>query len=92
MKITVRAFARFREFFGGQFDIEVPEHARVRDAVRAIARSRPGGGEVLLDAEGDVQRSVIVLVNRARVAGESRETLRLEEGDEITIYPPVAGG
>jgi len=38
------------------------------------------------------ERAHLVLVNGVYVAPDERGNRRLEEGDEVAIFPPVAGG
>jgi len=52
----------------------------------------PAGARELLDGEGNLSKSVIVMVNRERVAGAGREEVPVHPGDEVAFYPPVAGG
>ncbi|OPX66250.1 MAG: ThiS family protein [Methanoregulaceae archaeon PtaB.Bin056] len=92
ISVRVRAFARFRELFGERFEVAVPEPATIRDVVMAVGQSNANGMGELLDSGGRVKSSVIILVNRERVTGTHREDHPVADGDEVAIYPPVAGG
>ena len=92
ISVRVRAFARYRELFGERFEVTVPAPATVRDVVMAVEESNPRGMGELLDSGGRVKPSVIVLVNRERVTGSHRDDHPVAGGDEVAIYPPVAGG
>jgi len=90
--IHVRTFARFRELFGDDLEISVAVPATVRSVAAELARVNPAGARELLDGEGNLSKSVIVMVNRERVAGAGREEVPVRPGDEVAFYPPVAGG
>ena len=90
MKVRVRAFAQFREIIGSEVEVEVPEGT---DLIGMLARLAGGSGpvrEALFDHEGTVLRHVILMVNGKRVGGKERYVL--SEGDEVAVFPPVAGG
>lgn len=76
--MTVLFFASYRERAGGpRRELELPAGARVSDLLRRLRE------------EGlDLPESASVAVNRRYAAGD-RE---LEEGDEVALIPPVAGG
>jgi len=90
--IKVRAFARFRELFGDSFEIQVSTPATMHSVIQAVGKRNERGLPELMDGEGKIIRSVIILVNRERITGERREEHSVAGGDEVAIYPPVAGG
>lgn len=90
--IHIRAFARFRELFGDRFDLEVEAPATIRSVMHEIGRRNVQGISELVDHEGNVKKSVIVMVNRERVSGETRDDHPVVGEDEVALYPPVAGG
>ncbi len=90
--VHVRAFARFREMFGDHFEVQVRAPATIHMVVEAVAGRNEHGIAELLDDGGTIKRSVIVLVNRERISGDGREQRAVEAGDEVALYPPVAGG
>ncbi|MCU0631583.1 MAG: MoaD/ThiS family protein [Methanolinea sp.] len=92
IKVHIRSFARFRELFGDRFEVEVCQPATIRSVVQAVGQRNRDGLQELMDGEGKVKRSVILLINRERITGEGRENHPVAEGDEVAIYPPVAGG
>jgi molybdopterin synthase catalytic subunit len=76
----VRLFASYREAAGrGQFDLELPAGAAVRDAIARVTREHP------LIAEG---RKVVIARNREYVGIDAP----LADGDELALIPPVSGG
>jgi MoaE-MoaD fusion protein len=78
MEVTIRLFAMLRERAGaGELRLELPEGARVRDALAAP--------QVAALAEG---LPLVMAVNREYAA----EDVPLSPGDELALVPPVSGG
>ncbi|MDI9632950.1 MAG: MoaD/ThiS family protein [Methanolinea sp.] len=90
--VRVRAFARFREVLGDRLEIPLPAGSTVRHVVNEVVRANPAASALLLDSDGHLKKSVIVMVNRERVGGPDREDHPVNPGDEVALYPPVAGG
>jgi len=92
MKVRVRAFARFREAFGPEQVLDLPEGAGLDTLLRTFAESREDGYAVLFDAEGRLQDDVVLMHNRRRVGEAAVGGTALSDGDEVAVFPPVAGG
>jgi molybdopterin converting factor subunit 1 len=81
MYVTVKLFASLREAAGReQLRWELPDEATVGRLIRELRSSLPG-----LDSGIGRAR---VAINR-RYAGADD---RLQEGDEVALFPPVSGG
>jgi molybdopterin synthase sulfur carrier subunit len=92
MKIRVKTFARFRELVGTDLEIELPVGSTVLDGVNVLLSGNSEAIEALLDEHGNIRSHVIVMVNKRRLANRDREKELLHDGDELAIFPPVAGG
>jgi molybdopterin synthase catalytic subunit len=80
MHVLVRLFASYREAAGrGQFEMELPEGARVRDVLARVLADHP-----LLRS----QREIVAARNREYVGLDEPVT----DGDEVALIPPVSGG
>ncbi len=81
MHVRARFFASYRELVGAsELEFEVPPGATVAEALSRL-RARDGGF-------GRLPTSVAVAVNREYATPDRG----LEEGDELALLPPVAGG
>lgn len=92
MTIKVRFFARFRELLGTDLIIDYPAGATLAPFIRDIAKKNKDGYDALFDEHGTFREFVIVMRNGKRVEHGDTVTLPLADGDEIAIFPPVAGG
>jgi len=80
MTVTVRLFASYADKLGrSEISLDLPDGSTVRDAVSSIG-SLPGA-----DA---LPPSPLVAVN----CEYAKPELALNEGDEVALIPPVAGG
>jgi sulfur-carrier protein len=92
MKILIRTFARFREIFGDERTVDLPEGSTIATLLTMLGDESCEAGEALFSEDGELKRYVILMRNRHRMRRDEIEALALSEGDEIAILPPVAGG
>ncbi|QYZ80343.1 MoaD/ThiS family protein [Methanofollis formosanus] len=92
MKVRVRAFARFREIFGSEQVIDLPDGAGLDVLLKRFAERREDGRAALFDGEGRLLSHVVLMHNRRRVGDAAVSGTALADGDEVAVFPPVAGG
>lgn len=92
MLIHVRAFANFREILGKETDLDLGEGSTVGDLLEILVSSHQGLGPAIFEDDGRVREYVIIMRNRERIDSLEGLAAVLEEGDEVAILPPVAGG
>ena len=92
MKVTLRFFARFGELLGKSMDIEGKEGMSVAGLVRQAAAGNKAGYDAIFDEMGAFRDFVIVMRNKKRIRLQDAESIHIGEGDEIAVFPPVAGG
>ena len=90
MKVRVKAFARFREILGSDLLLDLPDEAPMTTVLSAL-RDR-AGSDAIFDGSGALRAHVILMRNGKRVKRSDLDTLVLADGDEVAIFPPVAGG
>lgn len=92
VKVTVRFFARFGELLGNTQEIEAREGISVADLVKEAASGNKAGYDTIFDEEGAFRDFVIVMRNKKRIRSQDAGSIPVGEGDEIAVFPPVAGG
>ncbi|MBI4363136.1 MAG: MoaD/ThiS family protein [Euryarchaeota archaeon] len=93
MKVTLKAFANLGEALGRpEVEMDIPEGATLRALLEEAIRRHPGLRGMLFDEKGELRPAINVMLNGDQVEyGEGLDT-PLSEGDEVAIFPPVAGG
>jgi molybdopterin synthase sulfur carrier subunit len=92
MNVRIRAFARFREIIGGENTLELHDGTSVLGALKSLSAGSKDFRDACFDKEGNVASHVVLMINGKRISGRDREILVLNDGDELAIFPPVAGG
>jgi molybdopterin synthase sulfur carrier subunit len=92
MHVTLRFFARFGELLGNLREIEGEDGMSIAGLVRHTATGNSAGYAAIFDENGAFRDFVIVMHNKKRIRLQDAATIRISEGDEIAVFPPVAGG
>ena len=66
--------------------------ATIGDAISELQTRYPGIKERLVDESGSVRRFVNVYVNEEDIRFLQNQQTKLNDGDEISIIPAIAGG
>jgi len=92
MNIRMRAFAQFGELFGTETTLEVSGPSTIPETLHRICEGSEEKRQALFDESGAIHPYIILVRNRVRVDRDELYVLRLGEGDELALLPPVAGG
>ena len=92
MKVKVKFFAPFRELFGAkESEIELKGAPDVQELLNLLCDSDERRDKIF-DQFGELSSYVMILKNRQPIQILDGVRTKLEEGDEIAIFPPVSGG
>ncbi|MFC7116134.1 ubiquitin-like small modifier protein 1 [Natronoarchaeum sp. GCM10025703] len=91
MEIEIRSFAGFREALGQKtVTTTAPEEATVGDVLRELDEEHP---ELeVFDTDGSPREYITVMKNGKDITHMEGMETRLDDGDTISAFPPVAGG
>jgi len=92
MSVKVRFFARFRELLGTNIIVEPASGAMLADVIKEIAARKKEGHDAIFDDQGIFREFVIIMKNGRRIETEDAGKTPVADGDEIAVFPPVAGG
>ena len=92
MMVKVRAFASFREILGREQEIDMRPGSTVSDLLSDLARTNRRFKDAAFDDSGRLKDYVLLMKNKKRIDPLQDLTIELTEGDEIAVFPPVAGG
>lgn len=93
MDLELRFFATFREAVGQKtLEREFEDGSTVGEILASLEAEYDGMEGNLLDGEGQLQPNLNILKNGREVLHmEGPETV-MEDGDTLSVFPPVAGG
>ncbi|WP_440769967.1 ubiquitin-like small modifier protein 1 [Natronorubrum sp. DTA28] len=96
MEIELRFFATFREAVGQKERVEpFDDGASVGDVLASLESSYDGlEGQLLEDGDDgvEIRPQLSVLKNGRDVTHMAGVETELEDGDRLSVFPPVAGG
>jgi molybdopterin synthase sulfur carrier subunit len=90
MQIELRFFANFREAVGQKtLRREFEDGQRAGDVLRTLSEEFT---EMDLFEEGELREYLTILRNGTDITHLEGLETALEDGDELSVFPPVAGG
>lgn len=93
MRIILRTFADYREITGTkEMLIDLKEGQTMGGLFTLLTCKYPPLGRQMFQDSGGLKAFVIVLVNGRNIEFLHGMDTRLEEGDVVALFPPVAGG
>lgn len=93
MDLELRFFATFRAVVGQKVvERSFPDGSTVRDVLAAYESEYADLEGRMLDDDGEIRPQLSILKNGREVEHlEGADTL-MEDGDTLSVFPPVAGG
>ena len=91
MQPELKFFATFREAVGEKtIEREYPDDATVGDVLEALVEEHPDLD--VFEEDGELRPHLSILVNGRDVVHVDGLDTGLEDGDTLSVFPPVAGG
>ncbi|MDX1744793.1 MAG: ubiquitin-like small modifier protein 1 [Halobacteriales archaeon] len=91
MNVQLRLFATFREAVGERsVDRDFPEDSTVGDVLHTLDEEYPAFE--VFDEDGTLREYLSILVNGRDITHLDGVDTPLEDGDKLSLFPPVAGG
>ncbi|MBX0322190.1 MoaD/ThiS family protein [Halomicroarcula sp. F13] len=91
MEIELRFFANFRATVGQKIlHREFDDGARAGDVLRELSDEYPEMD--LFESEGTLRQYLTILRNGQDIEHLDGLETTVEDGDELSVFPPVAGG
>ena len=92
MRIHVKALRPFKETLGaGDIEMDRPEGETVEGLIRHLVEEHPAFGPQALNDEGGIDVTLNIMVSGTPV-GEHDLATPLEDGDDVMLFMPLAGG
>ncbi len=93
MKVRVRFYAHMRDLVGkkGTMELDLEEGATISELLRELLLDSQIR-ETLLDKNEEIKSDITILKNGREIRFLSGMETRLDSGDEISVFPVVAGG
>jgi sulfur-carrier protein len=92
MRVKVLAFAGFREILGKERELDLKDGATVGELLENLSAGSPRFKEAAFEQSGALRDYVLLMVNRKRIDPQQELARVLAEGDELAVFPPLAGG
>lgn len=93
MIVSVQYMAQLRTLVGvSEEQFELPEASHALTLVKRIAQDRSAAASHLLAESDSVRPSLLIAINGKAIALQNVAATMLEDGDVVTLLPPIAGG
>jgi len=91
--MKVKIFATLRQYVNfKEVEVNVKAEDTVRDVLEKLVANNPELGEHIFDEEGNLQRSIRVLVKGRNIEFKDGLNTVLKKDDYLALFPPVGGG
>ncbi len=92
MKVKVKGLASFKDILGSDLSLEVESGSTIEDVLQKLSSDNRRFRETAFDESGRFRDFVKLMKNKKIIESSNAEQIELAEGDELAIFPPVAGG
>ena len=90
--ITVRAFANFRSIWGAQKNVILTQGQTVRDLFEILFEKHSDFRTEVFNFEGQLSENIDIIINGRTIGHTTELTTKLQDGDQVFIFPALSGG
>ena len=92
IKVTVKLFAEFREFLKkNEIEVELENGTNILKLLEIISELY-NLREKIFDDKNEIKQWIKILKNGRQIKFLNGIKTKLEQGDEIALFPPLIGG
>lgn len=92
MKVTLRAFADYREIIGKEMELVLPEEKTIGELLADLGDRYPNLRSEMFAPTGELKEFINIFINGRNIAFLKNMQSPLSDGDIVALFPPVAGG
>jgi len=92
MKITIRAFADYREIIGREMELALPGEKTIGELLAELGTRYPDLRREMFTPAGELKEFINIFINGRNIAFLDDMATPLVDGDTVALFPPVAGG
>ena len=94
IQVKIKLYAFLREILGKrEITIALKPNSSPLDAILKLDELTNGKiSEIILEDKRRLKENYVILVNGRKVDHSRIDSLNLEQGDEVVIFPPTSGG
>jgi MoaD family protein len=90
--ITVRAFANFQSIWGAQKNIIITQGQTVRDLLEILFEKHSDFRTEVFNFKGQLSEHIDIIINGRTIGHTTELTTKLQDGDQVFIFPALSGG
>jgi len=92
MKIRVRFFSEFGKLLGSEVMVDAKEGSVLSELIANVSGKNQKGYDAIFDKNGSIKEFVVLTRNGRHIDMREAGKTIVEEGDDITVFPPISGG